>query len=429
MIIHGDCVEEMAKLHANSIDAIVTDQPYGLGFMGKSWDKFTGRGLQRFTRKWARQAMRVMKPGAFGLDFGGSRTFHRITCGLEDAGFLIRDTLMWLYVSALPHYMNLSMAIDEHLGHEIKREGMKYAPDGKPYSSRKIDGKPHFSGNVFSKTKTDAKKNLKYIPTSDESKQWYDYANVLKPAWEPIILFQKPRQGKYAENILKYQVGGLNIGDCRVKSDPSKETDPRMRNPEKNIHRTVGEDERNVKFYKKQKGRVQQMFNLKGRYPTNVVIDEMISEMFDTEPKLLNMSRWFYCPKALKGEKEIGLDDIVPERPDTTRKKPIDNPYNRNKLKKNFHPTVKPIRLMNYLVKLVKPPVERPVILDPFGGSGSTLIACKILNCDCIIIEKEEKYVNIIRKRDEIPLEDYQRFTEEVIRPQPGPGQTKLQWS
>ena len=421
MIIHGDCIEEMAKLPANSIDAIVTDQPYGLGFMGKKWDTFTARGLQRFTRKWGRQAMRVMKPGAFGLDFGGSRTHHRITCGLEDAGLLIRDTIMWLYISGFPKTFNLAEAIDKYLGHKIKREGMRYAPDGKPYSARQIEGHAQFSDEVFGKMIVKADKHKEYIPTSDEAKLWYDYSNVLKPAWEPIILFQKPREKTYANNILKYGVGGLNIGGCRVPIDPAKEGDKRIHEPEKNIHRAVGEDGRNVKFHKKQKGRVQQMFNLKGRYPSNVIIDDMVAELFDLEKE--NFSRYFYCPKALKSERQLGSEEVIPKSRDTTRTKPIDNPFNRNKPVKNIHPTVKPIKLMTYLVNLVRPPTERPVILDPFGGSGSTLIACKILNCDCIIIEQNSDYVDIIRRRDSIPLHRYQKFTNEAI---PQEGQVKL---
>jgi len=426
MIIHGDCVDEMMKLPPNSIDAVLTDQPYGLGFMGKSWDTFSGRGLQRFTRKWARQAMRVMKPGAFGLDFGGSRTFHRITCGIEDAGFLIRDVLMWIYTSGFPKTYNIAMALDKHLGNEIVREGMRYAPDGKPYSARQIPGHSQFGDDVFGDMVVDPEKHKEYIPTSDESKQWYDYSNVLKPAWEPIILFQKPKIGTYAENIMNYGVGGLNIGACRIPIDPSKETDSRITTPEKNVHRSVSKDERNIKFFDKQEGRVQQMFNLKGRYPTNIIVDELVAEYFNVE--FDGRGRYFYCPKALKGERVIGLEEVVPERQDTTRSVPIDNPFNRNVPKKNIHPTVKPIKLMTYLLKLLRPPVENPVILDPFGGSGTTLIACKILNCDCIIIEKEEKYVDLIRKRDALPLEYYQKYINETVPPQPGPGQTKLKW-
>ena len=153
MIIHGNCIEEMQKLEANSVDGMVTDPPYGLDFMGKHWDnKGAPRNFQRWCRTWATAAIRIMKPGAFGVIFSHPRTFHRMMAGLEDAGFEIRDTLMWLYASGFPKGPDISTIIDKHLGLEREQGKMKMAPDGVPYSARQLEGHTMTTEEVYGKT-------------------------------------------------------------------------------------------------------------------------------------------------------------------------------------------------------------------------------------------------------------------------------------
>lgn len=500
MKIHGDCIEEMQQLEANSAHGLVTDPPYNLDFMGKKWDKFgTPRKYQRWCRTWGMLALRLLKPGAFGLIFGGTRTHHRLTAGLEDAGFEIRDEIKWIYVSGFPKGPDLSTAIDEHFGLERERGPMRVAPDGVPYSLRQLPGHLMTSDEVYGKTVVNKDRWYTSLPNSDEAKQWNGYKTLLKPAWEPIILVRKPKQGTYVENILEWGVGGLNIDACRIPINLKHEKDSRFHNQEKNIMRTTGvSDGGSTKFFEKSKkegGYVQQLFDLKGRFPTNVIIDELISEVFDEisgveKPRRLKrnievnrknkqeglfskensgyykttstnkdgisnygdgggmsksfytcpttdvvygktwakrsaehyglkdgggLGKWFYVPKASAGERNVGLGDFEEESRDTTRTKPIDNPFNRNKPVKNKHPTVKPIRLMTYLVRLIKPPVSHPVILEPFGGSGSTYIACLIENCDCIYIERNQDYIDILNARLDVPLEDYSKYTDSPI--------------
>lgn len=500
MIIHGDCIEEMQELNANSIDGLVTDPPYGLDFMGKKWDDFGApRKYQRWCRTWATVVLRLLKPGAFGVVFGGTRTHHRLTAGLEDAGFEIRDEIKWLYVSGFPKGPDISTMIDNHFGYEREEGPMRMAPDGIPYSARQLEGHLMTTDEVYGHSVVKPKRWRTTIPVSDDAKAWDDYKTCLKPAWEPIILIRKPKQGTYAKNILDWGVGGLNIGACRIPINLNAEKDARFHNKDKNFMRTTGvSDGGSTKFFEKAKkegGYQQQLFDLKGRFPTNVIIDELIAELFDEmsgkeKPRKLKrnkdvnrkkreeglfskensgyyetssnkqesvsnygdgggmsksfytcpttdavygkswakrsaehyglrdgggLGKWFYVPKTSAAERNIGLGEFEPESRDTTRSVPIDNPYNRNNPVKNKHPTVKPIRLMTYLVRLIKPPAYRPVIIDPFGGSGSTYIACLIENCDCVYIEKEQDYIDILNARLQVPLEDYSKFTDSPV--------------
>lgn len=508
MIIHGNCIKEMRKMNPNSLDGLVTDPPYGLDFMGKHWDnKGTPRSFQRWCRIWATAAIRIMKPGAFGVVFSHPRTFHRMIVGLEDAGFEIRDNLMWLYASGFPKGPDISTILDDYLGLERKQGAMKAAPDGVPYSARQLEGHTMTTAEVYGETIVDPKKWFSTLPASDQAKAWEDYKTCLKPAWEPIILIRKPKEGTYAENILKWNVGALNIGGTRIPINMDAETDPRVSNQSKNFIRTTGvSDGGSTKFFEKAKvegGYIQQMYDLKGRYPSNLVIDEMISELFDQisgvnkagkfirnedvnrqerDEGLFSkensgfdsskqkgysnygdkgglaksfyicpttnvvygntwakrsaehyglrdgggFGKFFYVPKASSSERNIGLGEFEPDVRDTTRNKPIDNPYNRNKPVKNKHPTVKPIKLMTYLVRLIKPPVHNPLILEPFGGSGSTYIACLIENCECVYIEQERDYIDILNARLDVPLKEYEKFTDSPIPPQGIEGQTSL---
>jgi len=500
MKILGDCIEEMQQLEANSAHGLVTDPPYNYEFMGKKWDNFgTPRKYQRWCRTWGTAALRILRPGAFGLVFGGTRTHHRLTAGLEDAGFEIRDEIKWIYVSGFPKGPDISTKIDEHLGLERERGPMRISPDGVPYCDRQLEGHLMTSDEVYGKTVVNEKRWYTSLPNSPEAKLWNDYKTHLKPAWEPIILVRKPKRGTYVENIFNWDVGALNIGACRIPINLKKEKDSRFHNQDKNFMRTTGvSDGGSTKFFEKSKkegGYKQQLFDLKGRFPTNVIIDELIAELFDEisgkeKPRKLKLNKdvnrkpkekglfskensgyykttstniesvsnygdaggmsksfytcpttdvvygkswakrsaehyglrdggglgkWFYVPKASPKERNIGLGEFQPQSRDTTRNIPIDNPFNRNNPVKNKHPTVKPIRLMTYLVRLIKPPITRPVILEPFGGTGSTYIACLIENCDCIYIEQNQDYIDILNARLSVPLEEYTKHTDSPI--------------
>jgi len=498
-LIEGDCIEELKKLKENSIDFLLTDPPYGLAFMNKKWDDFSPLEFQKFTQTWAEQALRVMKPGAWGCVFGGTRTHHRLTCGLEDAGFDIKDELLWLYLSGFPKAQDISKFIDKYFGLKRKKIKLKLNPQGKPYKET------HKLGDQRTKTTYGESDNTgsdwwETEPQHELAKLWNGFRTALKPAFEPIILIQKPMIGTYVQNILEHGVGGLNIDATRIPINLNVEDDARAHDQSKNYKITTTKSGGSTGFWKVEGVRkefVNQLYEMKGRFPTNIIIDEMVAELFNMisgidkpgattkhsevnrkipEEGVFNqensgffyggwdpngysnygdeggmskmfknidkwcdpiktvyggegfkrsfehfnlkdgggMGKFFYVPKAHTTEKELGLS-IQPERRDKSRTGDPANPYNRNHPVTNFHPTVKPIKLLTYLVRLLKPPTKNPVCLDPFAGSGSTAIACKIEHSDFIIIEKNEKYVPIIQQRLAVPLKEFQSFTDSPV--------------
>jgi site-specific DNA-methyltransferase (adenine-specific) len=385
-IIQGDCVEVMKTFPDNYVTTLVCDPPYGLAFMGKEWDDF-GTDLKKFqewVRIWAVEAFRVAKPGATLLCFGGTRTFHRLTCGLEDAGWQIKDVLMWLYGSGFPKSLDISKAIDKMKG--VEREKIEYEHWGRRNRSYQPNGSPF----NFDKDKV-KNKQYKTLPTTSEAKEWEGYGTSLKPAYEPIIMAMKPKDGSYANNALKWGVAGLNIDGCRIGTHGGVQ--------KVNIVPNSGG------FSGEGFGCNGELIDLnKGRFPANVILDEESAKMLDEQsgittsrpdyrtneikkstvpfcnkrrPNLLNdkggASRFFYCAKASKSERTA------------------------NRQIENDHPTLKPLELIKYLVKLATPP--NGLILDPFVGSGTTCVACKILGYDCIGIERELNYVEIANKR------------------------------
>jgi DNA modification methylase len=205
MILEGNCLDEMKKLDDNSVDSIVTDPPYGLSFMGKKWDYEVPS-----VAIW-REALRVLKPGGHLLSFAGSRTYHRMAVNIEDAGFEIRDQIMWIYGSGFPKSHNISKAIDKHLGAERELIRKPFSPqqmmmkDGQ--NERPWQNKAKELG--YHETASDE-------PASPEAKQWQGWGTALKPAHEPIVVARKPLEGTVAENILEHGVGGINIDESRV---------------------------------------------------------------------------------------------------------------------------------------------------------------------------------------------------------------------
>ena len=204
-IIHGDCLEVLMTLEDNSIDSIVTDPPYELGFMGKSWDS---TGIAYNVELW-KECLRVLKPGGHLLAFGGTRTYHRMACAIEDAGFEIRDCIQWLYGSGFPKSLDVSKAIDKKLGAERKTVGLK------PYTN---DGS--IRGNSYNKGGYERVQLPITAPATPEAKQWEGWGTALKPANEPIVLARKPLSEKtIAENVMKWGTGGLNIEGCRIPTE------------------------------------------------------------------------------------------------------------------------------------------------------------------------------------------------------------------
>ena len=193
---HGDCRDIMATMDASSVDAIVTDPPYGLAFMGKDWDHGVP-GVEFWT-----EALRVAKPGAHLLAFGGTRTFHRLACAIEDAGWEIRDTIMWVYGSGFPKSHDVSKAIDKAAGAEREVVGQR---DTKTGSNKETNWKCS-SPRIMDVT----------APATDAARQWSGWGTALKPAWEPIIVARKPLCGTVAENVLRHGTGGINIDGCRA---------------------------------------------------------------------------------------------------------------------------------------------------------------------------------------------------------------------
>src|SRR5215207_1465014 len=205
-VLRGDCRAVMLGMEANSVDAIVTDPPYELGFMGKSWDK---SGIAFDPATWA-EALRVLKPGGHMLAFSGSRTYHRMACAIEDAGFEVRDQIMWVYGSGFPKSHDVSKGIDKAAGaeREVARRHIQSVQERK--SGFAGEGKP-FGAWQYDVT----------APATAAAREWDGWGTALKPAHEPIVLARKPlSESTIAANVLKWGTGAINVGACRVPTEP-----------------------------------------------------------------------------------------------------------------------------------------------------------------------------------------------------------------
>ena len=409
-IYQGNNLEILPTLPDNSVDSIVTDPPYELGFMGKSWDS---TGIAYNVEMW-KQCLRVLKPGGHLVAFSGSRTYHRMAVAIEDAGFQIRDQMMWVYGSGFPKSHNIGKALDKLAGAEREVIGQKepcgmFSPDV-----------PHF-GNASDVIET-YKSSPITAPSTEAAKQWDGWGTALKPAHEPIVLARKPLEKglSVAENVLKWGVGGINIDGCRVThNEPIK-----IMKAQQGGNKVFG-----------QGGRYEETTELKqnGRFPANLMHDgsQEVLDLFPESnggaaPKKANdistlyeggwkgiereeridfgkgsAARFFYCPKANKKDRDEGCEDFD-ERRESDRpsddKVCGDNPRNlSNTPRKNSHPTVKPTELMRYLCRLVTPP--NGTVLDPFNGSGSTGKAAVLEGFNYIGIELDPEYIKISEAR------------------------------
>lgn len=365
----GSNLDVLPTIKNNSVDAIISDPPYELGFMGKSWDS---TGIAYNVALWEK-CLRVLKPGGHLLAFGGSRTYHRMACAIEDAGFEVRDQIMWVYGSGFPKSHNIGKAVDKTAGvsRQIISERPAFGIGGK------LCFNGHSKGATFKVT----------MPTTAAAKQWEGWGTALKPAHEPICLARKPLEGTVAANVLKWGVGGLNIDGCRVGDEE------RYNAPAGN---KAGGNSLNMSAV----GMPQDVKGTTaiGRFPANFIHDgsQEVLDLFPGEEGE-NAARFFYCPKASKADRNEGCEALedkewktdgacIPERGD--------RPFNPSK---NNHPTVKPTELMRYLCRLITPPGG--TILDPFMGSGSTGRGAVSQGFNFIGIELSAEYAKIADAR------------------------------
>ena len=399
----GDSKEVLKKLEDNSIDTIITDPPYGLSFMGKKWDYDVPS-----VELWE-EVLRVLKPGGTALIFAGSRTQHRMAVNVEDAGFILKDCIMWLYGTGFPKATDISKQLDKG-----KRKITGTYKTGYSKSQKETGYRP----KEYECKITDPN------PVTEEAKLWSGWkSHGLKPAYEPILVAMKPNEGSYAQNALKYGVAGLNIDGGRI---PHKED------------LTVKRDGHKLDTNKQGWGFKAVDRGNEGRFPANIILDEESAKLLDKQSGISKStiaknvtrqkrnkdgvfddknnglqygstkiegfndkggaSRFFYCAKASKAERNIGCEDL--EEKETrggggTNNVEAGGKHGSIKVKKaNHHPTVKPLKLMEYLCILTKTP-SGGIILDPFMGSGTTGMAAKKTNRKFIGIELSEEYLKI----------------------------------
>jgi DNA modification methylase len=372
-VLNGNCLDVMREMDDASIDAVVTDPPYGLEFMGKEWDK----GVPGVPF-WA-EALRVAKPGAHLLAFGGTRKYHRLACAIEDAGWEIRDCVMWVYGSGFPKSLDVSKAIDKAAGAEREVIGSVRTNVG-------MQGGNFTAGSQSADVPVTA-------PATDAARQWEGWGTALKPAWEPVIVARKRVEGTVAENVLKYGTGGINVGGCRIGTESVKINT--WDNGAKPFGGGAGND---------YSGRTGQ-----GRWPANIIhdgSDEVVRLFPETGPSKAN-ARGGTNPNPMDwgnsrpdGNVVKGHDDIGGSAARffyTAKADSSERPTVRVDGQKCGHPTVKPVDLMRYLCRLVTPPGGK--VLDPFAGSGSTLQAALEEGFSCIGIELNQEYVALIHER------------------------------
>lgn len=338
-VICGNCLDVMKGMPDACIDTVITDPPYGLKFMGKDWDHSVPG-----TRFWS-EILRVAKPGAICLAFGGTRTYHRLVCAIEDAGWEIRDCIMWVYGSGFPKSLNISKAIDKAA--VAKREIIETIPD-------KWAGKGNMLCRANQKQAADV--NIT-APSTDAAKLWDGWGTALKPACEIICVAMKSLDGTFAQNALKHGVAGLNINGGRV---PTSDT----------LHPGSGQIGYGSKHNKHEPFTEYQQ-SPAGRWPNNVIYDgsEEVVRLFPVT-KDGSAARFFYCAKASR--KERGEN--------------------------NTHPTIKPLVLMEYLCRLTATPIGG-IVLDPFLGSGTTAIAAIRSGRDFIGIDVNPHSCRIAEQR------------------------------
>lgn len=400
-LYQGECVAVLHTLEANSIDVVLTDPPYLLNFMNKTFDTQhkilpganEGQRMQAWHMAWAIEVLRVLKPGGYCLAMGGTRTFHRLMCALEDAGFEIRDTLMYLYGSGFPKSADVSKMIDKEAG--AVREVLGPSPFASRRPNPRLPGSSVFNDDNYVE---EAGGIPLTAPATDAAREWTGWGSALKPSWENIVMARKPLNGALVHSVQKWGTGALHIDACRV---PGTE-------PHHNYGRTSGEGA--------WAGASETPFPTppQGRWPANTLTDGSaeVRAMFPqvqaggsvnasdtrsnaiygqdpTRPAFVayndtgSAARFFaVCPQDDPPQRFLYTSKVSPdERGSST------------------HPTQKPLSLMTWLLQLVTRPGA--LVLDPFLGSGTTAVACHRLRRRCLGIEREAEYMAIAKARME----------------------------
>lgn len=393
IVYHGECREVLAALAPADgehgwADAVVCDPPYELAFMGKSWDD---RGVAFDPVTW-RCCFDVLKPGGHLLAFGGSRTWHRLACAIEDAGFELRDSIAWLYGSGFPKSLDVSKAIDKAAGAEREVIGSKVSriPGGTTYAQ------DEWTQNARALSEVDVT-----APATDAAKQWQGWGTALKPAFEPIVVARKPLIGTVAANVLAHGTGALNIDACRVAHGEDVNLDAVQRQSvATSLMGGLGAKGGSASHE-------QAMYAPGGRWPTNVVLDEHQAAELDRQSGITKSTA---APRNNSHQTGVAFGT---EKPNVTNghadtggasrffpvfkyqaKAPA---RERPKVDGVAHPTVKPLELMRWLIKLVTPPGG--VIVDPFAGSGTTIEAAIAEGVQVVGIEYAAEYLPLIQAR------------------------------
>ena len=397
-IINGNNIDVLKTFPDNHFDSIVTDPPYGIDFLGKSWDANTG-ALETY-----QECLRVLKPGGHILAFSAARTYHHLAITLEQAGFEIRDQIMWIYSSGFPKSQDIGKSIERS---EKKRANAKSGDkwenaDGgtgvNTTTCRTCNKNNVMIGSFFKcdNEVCDMRERLK--PADNE---WAGWGTALKPAHEPIALARKPIKLSIAKNCQTHGVGALNIDATRIPYQSEEDIQTYLNNKAGPAERGTGKAGEKINMFEKSVGykNIKKTITREedlpeaGRFPSNV-----LGEIPDYQ-------KYFYCPKVSRRERHIGYDlTDIPTNPDGMMSRDengqLVNNYTAKKAAAgNNHPTVKPIELMKYLIKLITPPGG--IVLDPFNGSGSTGCAAVELGCEYVGIELDPAYVEIATKRIE----------------------------
>jgi site-specific DNA-methyltransferase (adenine-specific) len=428
-ILNGNNLDLLKTLPDNSVDSVVTDPPYGLSFMNKKWD-YDVPSIELW-----KEVYRVLKHGGHVLSFGGTRTYHRMVVNMEDAGFEIRDQIMWLYGSGFPKSHNIGKTIDKIEGNEREVVGEKKRGDVQKAKEKGVG----YLADVANRN------NIKQFGYGTEtitkgSSEWEGWGTALKPANEPICLARKPLSEKsVAENVLKHGTGGINIDGCRVGSEVR--TMPIFSNDIKNDKTTFNLNS-NIQHHREETSQ--------GRFPANTILDEEAGKLLDEQSGISQTtstkvgftenvdsffiglknkvtirhndkggaSRFFYCAKASKSDRNDGCEKLQGkyvaqgnQAQAELKRGNVDfengNKHNKVELKQNFHPTVKPTDLMRYLCRLITPP--NGIVLDPFMGSGSTGKGAILEGFDFIGMELDPEYVEIAKARIEHAQKEYKQ--------------------
>ncbi len=521
---HGDCLDVLRALPDSSIDAVVTDPPYGIGFMGHAWDQPGEHGpvrsngkpgphqrranvdhttvptrdgameagrydlsrtanarFQRWVTAWAVECYRVLKPGGHLLSFGGDRTWHRLTCGIEDAGFEMRPAIAWLHSQGFPKSLDVAAAVDKldaadlrraraleftawvrstgltaaainaltgtdmgghytteasqptiatpamldvlrpHVGpvpERIEQLVRDRAVESVNYAAREVTGmhvKPA-AGQVWRENyglaaDATAKERREQAHT-EQARDWQGWGTALKPAFEPIAVGRKPLAGTVGRNVVEYGTGAFNIDATRVGGGPSPSVGRRESAARSGVTPQGGEimDDRTSpeRYVEARAG------ELLGRWPTNVLLDEGQAAEVDRQsgnrPGRVGMVQ-----PAGGGYGEGWAGDSTngtPGAPDeggasrfypTFRYEAKAPAHERPRVNGVAHPTVKPVDLMRWLVRLAVRPGG--LVLDPFAGSGTTAAACVAEGARCITIEREADYLPLIVERVRRPVQ------------------------